>query len=62
MASDVTVDLQKIVAGLRRKHSEQLDAAVYEGVVLATAVDQLQERVTQLEQQLAQVRNGMPGA
>ncbi|WP_433235555.1 hypothetical protein ACQPYK_25545 [Streptosporangium sp. CA-135522] len=56
MASDMTVDLQKIVATLRQKHIAQLDQVTYENAVLAAAVEQLQEQVAQLEQRLAEAR------
>ncbi|MEV4749086.1 hypothetical protein AB0K21_22130 [Streptosporangium sp. NPDC049248] len=56
MSSDLTVDLQQIVAVLRRKHTAVVDELTYENAVLAAAVEQLQERAGQLEQQLTEMR------
>ncbi|MDP9843242.1 hypothetical protein [Streptosporangium lutulentum] len=60
--TDVSVDLQKTVAALRQRYSAQVDALTYENAVLATAVEQLQERVNQLEQQFTGAVSGGFGA
>lgn len=56
MSSDLTVDLQQIVAALRQRHTAVVDELTYENAVLAAAVEQLRERASQLEQQLTAMR------
>ncbi|MFI6497188.1 hypothetical protein [Nonomuraea typhae] len=57
------VDLNKVVAHLRQRHTAHTDQLLHENAVLAAAVDMLHEKVERLTKQVADARGETePGA